>query len=334
MALTLTRRRMLAGTAALALPGTLRAQSRWEAVASQARRLDQCHCLVIAHRGEVVLAEAFRGPAPDRPVNVKSVSKTVVAAVLGAAIDRGEVSGLGASLGDVAPRLIPPGADPRVASLTMEQLVTMTAGLERTSGANYGGWVQSRDWVANALSRPFVAAPGSRMLYSTGSFHILGAALAEAAGTSLLSLTRDWLGRPLGITVPAWPADPQGRYFGGNEMRLAPLDMVRFGEMYRLGGTWAGRQVLPADWVEASFQARTRSPWSGMGYGLGWFLARADRTDYALARGYGGQIIFVAPARELTVAITSDPTRPARSEGYFGVLRALLEDDLLPAARV
>lgn len=324
---------MLAGTAAGVAATAAVGQDRWSGAADTARRLDQLHSLAIAHRGEVVFAEAFRGPAVDQPVNVKSVSKTVVAALLGAAIDRGAVAGLDATLADVAPALIPAGADPRVDDLTMENFVTMTAGLDRTSGANYGAWVQSPNWVAYALGRDFVAEPGGRMLYSTGSFHVLGAALAEATGRSLLSLARDWLGRPLGITIPAWPADPQGRYFGGNEMRLAPLDLIRIGELYRGEGRYGDRPVLSAAWVADSFQVRTRSPWSGMGYGLGWFLGRADRTDYALARGYGGQIILVAPARELTVAITSDPTRPARSDGYFGTLRDLLERQVLPAAR-
>ncbi len=53
----------------------------------------------------------------------------------------------------------------------------------------------------------------------------------------------------------------------------------------------------------------------------------------ALARGYGGQIICVVPGLELTVAITSDPTRPARSAGYFGDLLQLIERGIIPTAR-
>ena len=111
-------------------------------------------------------------------------------------MDRKLVSGVDATLGEVAPDLIPKAADPRVADLTLVNLVTMQAGLERTSGANYGDWVSSRNWVENALSRPFVAQPGQGMLYSTGSFHVLGAALATASGESLLAMMRSWVGDP------------------------------------------------------------------------------------------------------------------------------------------
>jgi CubicO group peptidase (beta-lactamase class C family) len=102
--------------------------------------LDQCRAIVIRQSGAEVLSQAFRGPSLGAAVPVKSVSKTIVAALTGAALDRGELPSLRATLGEVAPNLIPAGADPRVADITVENLVTMQAGLERTSGANYGSW--------------------------------------------------------------------------------------------------------------------------------------------------------------------------------------------------
>jgi len=321
----LTRRALLsAGAAALALPA--RANGALDAAIDRARRLDQLHALIVEKDGERLVAERVRGPALDRPVNVKSVSKTLVAALLGAAIDKSVVPSIEATIGEVAPRLLPADADPRAAGITLGQLASLQAGLERTSGPNYGEWVSSGNWVANALSRPFVAEPGSRMLYSTGSTHILGAGLTEASGESLLALARDWLGGPLGIEIPAWTRDPQGYYLGGNEMALSPEAMVRFGETVRQGGTWDGTRVLSEAWVETSLTPRTRSLWSGLSYGLGWFLGRTSGADVALARGYGGQVIAVVPDRALTVAITSDPTRPARSGGYFGDLLRLIDD--------
>jgi CubicO group peptidase (beta-lactamase class C family) len=329
----LCRRKLLAGAAALCVQPAFARASSWAAVADQARELDQCHAIVIAQEGSEVLAEVFRGPALGRAVPIKSVSKTIVAALTGAAVDRGEIPTLQATLGELAPQLIPRGADPRVAGITIQNLVTMQAGLERTSGGNYGNWVSSSNWVTDALSRPMVMDPGSRMQYSTGSYHVLGAVLSEVSGDSLLSLARSRLGQPLGIDIPAWTRDPQGRYLGGNEMALSLRDMVRFGEMYRQSGRWNDTQVLGADWVSTSFQPRTRSQFSGLDYGLGWFLGRAGQDSYALARGYGGQIICVVPSLSMTVAITSDPTLPARSGGYFGDLMRLIDNAIIPTAR-
>ena len=327
------RRAFLAGgLAGLATP-MLAQTDVWSPISDAGRGLDQCHAMMIRQSGQTVLSTVFRGPGLARAVPIKSVSKTIVAALTGAALDRGELPGVEATLGEVAPALIPRGADPRVAAITIEDLVTMQAGLERTSGANYGGWVSSSNWVANALGRPFVAEPGTRMLYSTGSFHILGAVLAEVSGRSLLTLARERLGQPLGIEIPAWTRDPQGRYLGGNEMALTLEAMVRFGEMYRMNGQFGGAQVLSAEWVARSLQPRTQSFFSGLDYGYGWFLGAGGGVRYALARGYGGQIICVAPEVALTAAITSDPLRPARSGGYFGDLQRLIEQQILPLAK-
>jgi CubicO group peptidase (beta-lactamase class C family) len=328
----ISRRSLLAGFATV-LAAPARSQGDpWAEVAQAARGLPQLHAILVARDGETVLAEAFGGPGLDALANVKSVSKSIVALLLGAAIDRGVTPSVEATLGEVAPQLVPEDADPRVADLTLEDLVTLRAGLERTSGSNYGEWVSSSNWVADALARPFVAEPGGRMLYSTGSFHVLGAALAEASGEDLLTLARDWLGRPLGIDIPPWTQDPQGYYLGGNEMALTPRAMLRIGEMVRQGGVWDGTQVLPTTWIATSLTPVTRSPFSGLDYGYGWFLGDTAVGTLAIARGYGGQIIATSPEARVTIAITSDPTQPARSEGYFGDLMALITEQILPRA--
>ncbi|QFT93129.1 beta-lactamase/D-alanine carboxypeptidase [Roseovarius sp. THAF9] len=327
------RRTVLAGATALAAWPAGAQPAAWRAVADAAGALDQCHAVVIHQHGAEMFVEAFRGPDIGTPVPIKSVSKTLVAALTGAALDRGEIPTMQATIGQLAPDLIPQDADPGVSEITVENLVTMQAGLERTSGPNYGEWVSSVNWVANALSRPFETKPGARMLYSTGSFHVLGAILSEVTGRSLLEQARDRLGDPLGISIPPWTTDPQGRYLGGNEMSLSLPAMIHCGEMYRRGGMWAETRVLSEDWVNRSFVPVTRSPWSGLRYGYGWFLGEAQGDKFALARGYGGQLICVVPGLGLTLAITSDSTRPARSIGYFGDLMNLIEGTILPLAR-
>lgn len=322
------RRLFLAASgAALATPALLSAQEG--DLSAAIAELPQLHSLQVMRGDEVIFAEAPRGPGLDRLANIKSCSKSIVALLLGAAIDRGHIASVEAPLSEVAPGILPADVTDGAGEITMEDLVTLRAGLERTSGPNYGEWVSSSNWLANALSRPMVAEPGARMLYSTGTTHILGAALAEATGDSLLTLARDWLGRPLGIEIPPWTRDPQGYYLGGNEMALRPTAMLRIAAMVRDGGLYDGEQIIPADWIAASIEPRARSPWSGMSYGYGWFLTGSG---YVLGRGYGGQVIAAHPERDLAVAITSDPLQPARSGGYFGDLMRLLDGPVMTTA--
>lgn len=317
-----TRRTLLANAVGIsafaAAPRPLRAASTG-ALADVARGLEQLHSLVITQRGETILAEAFRGPALDRPANVKSVSKTLLATLVGIAIDKGIVAGPDAP---VRPLLgLAPSPDAPV--LTVGHLMSMRSGLASTSGRNYGAWVASGNWVDFALEQPQVAPPGTRFIYSTGNYHVLGAALTRATGRPLVDLARDWLGAPLDASFPAWVRDPQGNYLGGNEMAMSPLAMSRFAQMCLARGTWNGKRVVTPDWLATSWAPRATSPFSGDRYGYGWFLSRLAGEDVAYGRGYGGQMVLLAPDLGVTMAITSDPTRPARSGGYFGDLKAL-----------
>jgi CubicO group peptidase (beta-lactamase class C family) len=212
----------------------------------RAATLPSLHALLVARAGEERVAEVFRGPELDRPANVKSVSKSVMAALAGAALARGVLDGVDQRIAPILDDLVPRDADPRVGAITVDHLLTMRAGLERTSGPNYGRWVSSPNWVRHVLSRPFVDQPGGRMLYSTGSYHLLSAVLTRAAGRSTLELARAWLGEPLGMDIPPWTRDPQGFYLGGNNMLLAPRALLRFGEAYRLGAGGESRGCPPA----------------------------------------------------------------------------------------
>nr|WP_253276822.1 serine hydrolase [Ruegeria sp. 6PALISEP08] len=290
--------------------------------------LQPLHSLQIQRGDDVIFAKTQQGAGLDRPANIKSCSKSIVALLLGTAVGRQEIPSLDATLREVAPQLLPSNATPGSESITMEDLVTLRAGLERTSGSNYGEWISSPNWVADVLTRPMVAEPGQQMLYSTGSTHVLGAALTEAAGQSLLTLTRERLGVPLGIEIPAWTRDPQGYYLGGNEMAITPKSMLKIAVLLRDRGAFADRQIIPESWFLESTKPYGRSAFSGLDYGYGWFLTPSG---YALARGYGGQILAAHTDRNLAVAITSDPTRPARSGGYFGELVRLLDGPILNA---
>ncbi|MBS9404184.1 serine hydrolase [Halomonas sp. TRM85114] len=292
---------------------------------SAAEALDRLHALVVAKDGEIVYELAFAGPGVDQPANIKSLSKTVLAALVGAAIEAGIIDGVDQSATSLLGPLVPATAEPQVNEITMGHLLSLQAGLERTSGDNYGAWVASPNWVEYALTRPFVDVPGGRMLYSTGSSHLVSAALTQASGETTLELARRLLGKPLDIAIPPWPRDPQGIYFGGNDMQLSPRALVQIGELYRQDGIINGNRILPEGWVEASWTARGRSPWTGDGYGYGWFVTTLAGERVYYGRGYGGQALFVVPERGLTVAITSDPTPPSPGGQFQGRLNRLIE---------
>jgi CubicO group peptidase (beta-lactamase class C family) len=302
-----------------------------EATVERARELSSLHALIVAHNGSVVTEHVFKGPALDRAVNIKSASKTVLSALVGIAIDKKVLQGVDQPVASILAQSVPKDADERIGQITIGHLLSMRAGLERTSGRNYGAWISSGNWVRDALSRPFIDEPGGRMLYSTGSTHLLSAALTRASRRSTLELARDWLGEPLDITIPPWTRDPQGIYLGGNEMSLSPRALLRFGEMYRQNGVIDGKRVVSENWIKESWTPRTASPFTGDSYGYGWFMREVRGHQVYYAWGYGGQMLYVVPSLALTVVMTSDPTQPSRQDNHVGQLHALLADGIIPA---
>ncbi|RUR54709.1 serine hydrolase domain-containing protein [Vreelandella populi] len=291
----------------------------------QTRQLDRVHNVIVAYDGEIIHEFHQGGPGVASPTNIKSLSKTVLAAITGAAIEEGIIESVEQPMAALFGEHLPAGLDPRVKDITVAHLLAQQAGLERTSGSNYGAWVASANWVNDALSRPFVDEPGGRMLYSTGTSHLLSAALTHASGETTYALAQRLLGEPLNISIPPWLRDPQGIYFGGNDMQLSPRALIEVGELYRNDGMMEGQRILPEDWVEASWTPRGISQWTGDGYGFGWFITQLAETPTYYGRGYGGQALYVIPERAMTVVITSDPTPPSPGGQFQQRLNQLVE---------
>lgn len=308
-------------------------EDRLAEILDDAERLQPLHTVVIAHEGETRAARGYRGHSPDRPTNIKSASKSVVSALVGIAIDRGVLEGADQRIAPLLQADLPANGDPRLQDITIGHLLSMQAGLGRTSGANYGRWVSSGNWVRAALAMPFDDEPGGAMLYSTGSTHLLSAILTRQTGRSTLELARDWLGSQEGFAITGWDRDPQGIYLGGNQMAMTPRSLLAFGEIYRTGGlSRDGERLISPEWIEASLAPRTASRFTGDGYGYGWFTRRIAGAETFYGWGYGGQMIYVVPELELTVAMTSDENAPAGRSGHRGDLHALL-GEIIEAVR-
>lgn len=310
----------------LPLPA-LAQEAELEAVLDGAERLEPLETVIVAVDGETIAERGYRGHSVDDPTNIKSASKSVVSALVGIAIDKGLIEGVEQRIADFLAEDFPEDADPRLDEVTIGHLLSMQAGLAPTSGPNYGRWVASRNWVRAALAQDFETDPGGRMLYSTGSSHLLSAILTEAGGDSTLELAEEWFAAVEDFDITDWSRDPQGIYLGGNEMAMSPRSLLAFGEVYRMGGLAPdGTRVVSEEWIEQSWTERTQSRFTGDGYGYGWFLRQIGGEDVRYAWGFGGQMLYIVPALELTVVMTSDETSPSAGTGHRDALHGLLAE--------
>lgn len=273
-----------------------------------AGQLPRLRSLLVSVDGALVHERYFNGARATTPANIKSASKSVMSALAGIAIARGLLTSTDVPIAPYFAAELGAAADPRKRDITVEHLLTMQTGLESTSGRNYGAWVTSDNWVRFALRRPLIADPGTAMEYSTGNSHVLSALLTKVTRQSTWQFAQAQLARPLGFTLARWPQDPQGVYFGGNDMLMTPRQMVAFGELYLRGGRVGDRLLFPEDWVSRTFIARGRSRWGNdREYGYGWWIRSLDGQPAYYAWGYGGQFVFVVPSARLVMVTTSDP---------------------------
>ncbi len=305
-----------------------------EAVAF-AGTLPRMRSLLIVKDGCLIVEEYFNGTDRSAPTNVKSITKNILSALVGIAVDRGYLEGIDETIDTYFPDEMENERDIRKKNITIRHLLTMTSGLETEPNERLCPYVDSANWVQYILARKMARAAGERWVYTTANTHLLSAILTRSTGMSTLDFARTALFDPLGIEPGEWERDPQGIYYGGNNLFLRPIDLARFGLLYLNRGRYAGKQIVPEAWVResASFQAdqgREWSPFHVNGYGYLWLLFRIGPYDHFAAWGHGGQFVFVIPQLELVVVITSQWEGLSSTEHYRNLSR-LMEVYVVPA---
>ena len=298
----------------------------------RAEGLAPLNSLIVARNGTIVAEAYYRGMRPDEDTNIKSASKSVLSALVGIALAEGHLDSLDQPIAPLFPAYFDDDTDPRKRQITLRDLLTMRSGLETTSFGNYGRWVTSDDWVRFALDQPLERPPGTDMIYSTGTSHLVSAILTKATGMNTKAYAQSRLFGPLGIAPPSWQQDPQGIYFGGNNLALSPRDLLTFGRLYLNDGRYGGQQILPPGWARTSTRRHVLDSYRGFSYGYFWWIEAFAGIRTHFAWGYGGQYVFVIPGLDLVVVCTSDlQNRPSGIGDHNERIYTLLGEHVLPA---
>jgi CubicO group peptidase (beta-lactamase class C family) len=106
---------------------------------------------------------------------------------------------------------------------------------------------------------------------------------------------------------------------------------VKFGELYLHHGREAGRQIVPASWVEASFMPHSQSQRSGKLYGYGWWIEEMAGQQVTFAWGFGGQYIFVIQSLDAVVVTTASENPSADRRDFRLGLFDMIEEKVIGA---
>lgn len=286
--------------------------------------------LIVSKNGEILYEEYQGRMDRNRPTNIKSASKSVLSLLIGIAVDQGHIESVDQTIDYYFPEYFEGQPDSEKASITIKDLLTMRSGLESTSFRNYGRWVLSSNWIEFALNQPLESEPGGRMVYSTGTSHLLSVILTKSTGMSTRRFAEQELFGPLNIRVGGWDRDPQGYYMGGNNLAISPMALLKIGRLVMNMGEYNGEQIVPGKWILDSMKIYTKSNFNDYNFGYMWWRQPVGDYEVVFAWGNGGQYIMILPELNSVVSITSDVERGTGSRGYQRRIFSFLEDEIIP----
>lgn len=283
--------------------------------------------VTIIRNGYVVLDAYYQPYTADRKYPVFSVTKSVIGALTGIALNDGYLTDIRQPLLSFFPERTIANRDSNKEAITIEDLLTMQPGLdcadEKIGSVPQPG--EGKEWVQYFLDLPMDSSPGQKLVYCTGGVHLLSSILTRATMTSTAAYAQSRLFTPLGISQDSilWPSDPEGITLGGYGIEMRPSDMAKLGLLYLYGGKWQDKQIVPEEWVAASTRVHSIGD-NDKNYGyLFWVYP-----DHFAAEGLGEQKIQVVKDRNLVAVMT------AAIDWQKGApLEKLLQDYIVPAAQ-
>lgn len=308
---------------------------------AQAQAIPRFRSLLVARRGALVMERYYGGAERETLHDVRSVTKSIVSALVGIAHAEGLLPNLDTSM---AVYLAGYALDTTDFDVSVRDLLTMTSGYEwdETTADGYNTWITaSGDRAQYVLDRPQVATPGANFRYNSGAVHVLGVVLSRATGMSVPEYAARSLFEPIGIEQAAWETLDPGTVNGGSGIDLRARDLLRIGQLLLQRGRSGGRQVVPPQWVTTA--TSPFFPWridvgaqTNVSYGYLWWVSDAPPANTFFAWGYGGQFIYVVPDEELVVVTTTDWRGVSADVGADALEAAALDiivNDVLAAAR-
>jgi CubicO group peptidase (beta-lactamase class C family) len=280
--------------------------------------------IVVLKNGERVYESYFDGYTSEDTVHVMSVTKSIISALIGIAMDKGDIKSVDQKVLDFFPDYTLKRGEKTIQNVTIKNMLTMTAPYKYKSEP-YTKVYTSDDWTKAALDllggRTGITG---EFKYSTIGTQILSGILVNATGQSVINFATENLFEPLGIKWPhntaihnkeehfaflkekhvsGWVVDPKGVNTAGWGLCLSPRDMAKIGQLYLNGGLYDGRRLLSSKWIEDSTKEMSR--WGEMPYGYLWWILNCKGSHCYAAIGDGGNMIFVNPEKNMVVAIAS-----------------------------
>lgn len=275
--------------------------------------------IVVVRNGYMAYENYYNGFGPDDAHHVASVTKSIISALIGIALEAGYIKSVDQKVLDFFPEYVPDSDHEQKQEVTIRHLLTMTAPYA------FEDWQEpldkmcmQPDWVKYTLDILGQKGTIGTFKYCTAGAHLLSAIITRSTGKSAREFANERLFKPIGIKeipdyemksfgfedlfgqlVKGWVKDPSDNSTGGWGLTLSPRDMARFGFLYINRGIWDNHEIVTGSWIDEATAINSGK------YGYLWWLLEEDGVSGYLAIGDGGNIICCIPEKDLVVAIAS-----------------------------
>ena len=287
-------------------------------------------CQIVAYKdGRKVYTDCWNGYREEDCVHVMSATKSVIALLIGIAIDKGQIGSVEDKVLDYFPEYRVKRGEKTIYDVTIKHLLTMRAPY-KCKGDPWSKVCISENWTYTSLD----LLGGRKGLtgefnYQTVCLHVLSGILFKATGMLTVDYANEYLFAPLGIekhvnytaksaeehkafTIEktpkenVWFADPQGLGTPGYGLCMSARDMAKIGLLCLNKGRYRDRQIVSSEWIEEMTRPRAVESkyFRGMDYGYLWWIIDRQKKIYA-AIGNSGNVIYVNPEKNIVIAVAS-----------------------------
>ena len=291
------------------------------------RKFGYVHSILVARNNCLAVEEYFYGFKRETYFGIQSATKSMVSALTGIALDKGEISNVNTPLCQHLHDYQDLLCNDQNKSITLHDVLSMSTGLKWDEVSHMYG--DDRNSAVIASKEPdelryLLTQPRSTekvFAYNSLNHAIMSRVLMQATNLDNTSEFKQRLLEPLGITQYDL-GEPDEGIIG--DISLRPRDMLKFGLMCCSGGVWNGKQVVPPGWIEQSTSPKLMLD-GDFGYGYFWWTKRflwKDKTvDSYFAWGFGGQYIFVVPEIDLVVVFNGTNWSMDLKQFYFEIMQ-------------
>lgn len=291
--------------------------------------------LIVYSQGEIKFEKYYNGFNKDSLYRAQSQTKSIVALLMGIAIDKGYIKNENETVSSYFSDLFDK-VNVLKSTVTIRDLLTMSAGFEWEEMIPFDDpkndliiMFNSGNWLKYAVSRPMAIKPFTEFKYNSGCPMIVAGIIEKATKMKLDEFAGKYLFEPLQIKNYRWLKDSTGFCHAGGGLNLKPVDMLKIGILVLNKGKWENQQLISEGWINKSTSSYLPTSFDISTYGYFWWIREmkineGKTTKVVSAEGAGGQKLYIFPEYKLIIAFTEHNYRTPQVSPIF------IKESILP----